>query len=53
MMRSGFGKLLAALLTTAVLTVGCSGAPAAQQQQELNPDDPVSVEIWHYYNGPQ
>lgn len=30
---------------------GCS--PLPKKQVKLNPEDPVSLEIWHYYNGPQ
>lgn len=43
------GKLiLAALLSAAVLLTGCSG-----KDHGLRPDNPVSITVWHYYNGAQ
>lgn len=31
---------------------GCGGASPGTQAG-LDPDDPITLEIWHYYNGPQ
>ena len=36
---------------TAALLTGCSRDPDASVR--LDPKNPVTVEIWHYYNGPQ
>lgn len=47
-MRWG-AAVLAALFLVGLLT-GCSGSSAAVR---LDPKNPVSLEIWHYYNGPQ
>lgn len=47
-MRWG-AAVLAALFLLSLLT-GCSGSSAAVR---LDPKNPVSLEIWHYYNGPQ
>ena len=47
-MRWG-AALLAALFLLSLLT-GCSGSSATVR---LDPKNPVSLEIWHYYNGPQ
>ncbi len=44
------GKIVAAALCAAFLTTACTGK---NTQGKLDPGDPVSVEIWHYYNGPQ
>ena len=42
---------LAVLLVLSVTLTGCSASPATKVK--LSPDDPVSLEVWHYYNGPQ
>lgn len=42
---------LATLLVLSVTLAGCSASPATKVK--LSPDDPVSLEVWHYYNGPQ
>lgn len=42
---------LAVLLVLSVTLAGCSASPATKVK--LSPDDPVSLEVWHYYNGPQ
>lgn len=36
---------------TAALLTGCSRDPGASVR--VDPKNPVTVEIWHYYNGPQ
>ena len=41
----------AVLLVLSVILTGCSSSPATKVK--LSPDDPVSLEVWHYYNGPQ
>ncbi len=45
-----FLKLIAALLAVVFLAAGCS---AAGTTSKLDPDNPVTLELWHYYNGPQ
>ena len=50
-----YSRLLAMALTL-VLTflLCCSGCGNSQNLDSLlNPKEPVSIEIWHYYNGPQ
>lgn len=42
---------LAVLLVLSVTLAGCSASPATKVK--LSSDDPVSLEVWHYYNGPQ
>lgn len=48
-------KKLACLTLAAALSLtalsGCS--PKAPALPKLDPESPVSLEIWHYYNGPQ
>ena len=39
------------LLGTMVFTSGCQ--QAGGRDVRLDPKNPVSIEIWHYYNGPQ
>lgn len=46
-MRTVSGVLAAALMIT-----GC-GSGKNSGEIKLNPDKPVSIDIWHYYNGPQ
>lgn len=43
-------KVIAAALCVTFLMGACTGQGV---QGKLDPDDPVSIEIWHYYNGPQ
>ncbi len=45
-----FGKMVAAAVCVTFLMTACAGQG---DQVELDPDNPVSIEIWHYYNGPQ
>ncbi len=45
-----FTKLIAAVAVVVFLAVGCS-APGTSSK--LDPTDPVTLELWHYYNGPQ
>ena len=51
-MKKKIGILsFAVLLVLSVTLTGCSSSPATKVK--LSPDDPVSLEVWHYYNGPQ
>ena len=34
-----------------LLLTGCAGG--SRDPVQLDPKNPVTVEIWHYYNGPQ
>ena len=46
-----------ALCLLTILTLGllpaCSQSAPASNLPHLDPQNPVSLEIWHYYNGPQ
>ena len=50
-----YSRLLAMALTLVlVFLLCCSGCGNSQNLDSLlNPKEPVSIEIWHYYNGPQ
>ena len=51
-MKKKIGILsFAVLLVLSVTLTGCSSSPTTKVK--LSPDDPVSLEVWHYYNGPQ
>ena len=45
-----FGKMVAAAVCVTFLVTACADRG---DQGKLDPDHPVSIEIWHYYNGPQ
>ncbi len=48
-----FHKIIAlslVLFLCAALSAGCS---QASSNPKLDPNNPVSLELWHYYNGPQ
>ena len=47
-----FEKILGITLAAAVLT-GCGAKENQATEVKLNPDKPVSLTIWHYYNGAQ
>lgn len=51
-MRKSVWKAAAALLLTAALT-GCGTSGKETKTVKLDPDNPVSLTIWHYYNGTQ
>lgn len=36
-----------------VLLGGCMGGCAGKEESPLDPDDPVSLKVWHYYHGAQ
>ena len=42
---------MAAALLFSLLLTGCAGG--SRDPVQLDPKNPVTVEIWHYYNGPQ
>lgn len=44
-------RIAACILTAALLLVSCGGNPSPEQQ--LDPNHPVSIRIWHYYNSSQ
>lgn len=55
-MKKSLFKAVALLLAALLLFTGCSGkgkSSTDQFEKLLNPKEPVSIEIWHYYNGPQ
>ena len=51
----GFKKITAAVLTVIFLGMaGCSGGSQMEQNEMLlDKDKPVTITIWHYYNGVQ
>lgn len=49
--RRYLSGLCAAILCLTLGLAGCG--PKAETQAKLDPKNPVSIEIWHYYNGPQ
>lgn len=49
-MKRNLALLLCAALVAAALA-GCAGS--GDDMPKLDPKDPVGLEIWHYYNGPQ
>lgn len=51
-MRKSVVKIIAAVSGAAILLAGCTKG-TKEEQAVLDPDNPVSIEIWHYYNGPQ
>lgn len=46
------GLVLSGALATAVLT-GCAGANSKVKEVKLDPSNPTTVTVWHYYNGAQ
>ncbi|MCM1099842.1 MAG: extracellular solute-binding protein [Clostridium sp.] len=47
-----FGRYSAAVVCAGLLCTGLSGC-SKSQEGPLNPDDPVSLTVWHYYHGAQ
>ena len=54
-MKKGLLTLTAAALGTALLLIACSntGTTAPDSKVKLDPSKPVSLTVWHYYNGAQ
>ncbi|MDY4066439.1 MAG: sugar ABC transporter substrate-binding protein, partial [Bullifex sp.] len=48
-----FKRVLIALLTVLVLFSGCSNKKENTNEIKLDSNNPVSLTIWHYYNGAQ
>ena len=48
-----FKRVFIALLTVLVLFSGCSNKKENTNEIKLDPNNPVSLTIWHYYNGAQ
>ena len=46
-------RWIAALLAVACVATGMTGCGSAKETVKLDPDNPVSLTIWHYYNGAQ
>lgn len=47
-------RCVAAAALTGVLVLGFAGCgEPGKTEVPLDPDNPISIEIWHYYNGPQ
>lgn len=42
-------KLAFLVLSAMLIVTGCK----EKEQDLLNKDDPVTIEVWHYYNGAQ
>lgn len=51
-MKACIAKMLAAITGATLLFTACAGETGGRKAI-LDPREPVSVEIWHYYNGPQ
>ncbi len=49
-MKRGLFKVTVFLLSLVLLMTGCSDG---KSKVKLDPKNPVAIEIWHYYNGPQ
>lgn len=47
------GKRLSMALCISAAVLGVSGCAGRKETVRLNPDKPVTVSAWHYYNGPQ
>ncbi len=57
MFKKGIALALAGALSLSLLA-GCAGGTSTQQDSQvktasLDPNNPVSITIWHYYNGAQ
>lgn len=51
MLKKNIVKLLASVAITAAVLSGCQAGN--DSKVKLNPAEPVSITIWHYYNGAQ
>ena len=55
-MEKSFLTWTAAALGTAILLTACNtntGSTAPRSKVKLDPSKPVSLTVWHYYNGAQ
>ena len=52
-MQNGRYRRLGALMLAGVMTVGLLLAGCGKEKAPHNPGNPVSLTVWHYYNGPQ
>ena len=46
-------RRLSALMLAGVMTFGLLLAGCGKEKAHVNPSNPVSLTVWHYYNGPQ
>lgn len=44
-------KILAGVLALSALMTGAAGCGNSKKSTKLDPDNPVSLTVWHYYNG--
>ena len=60
--RKCISRLLAGVLGISLLLTGCGGTGGTKDGKtdnkkavsvKLDPDDPVDITFWHYYNGEQ
>ena len=52
-MKKILGKFIPLLLIVLFALPFFSGCAGGTQTPKLDPSNPVSLELWHYYNGPQ
>ncbi len=55
-MKSKIGKVMGLVLSGALVTAaltGCAGQTSKVKKVDLDPSNPTSITVWHYYNGAQ
>lgn len=52
-MKGSIVRISKIVMVTLCVTFFMTACVGRGNHEELDPDNPVSVEIWHYYNGPQ
>ena len=52
-MQNGRCRRLGTLMLAGVMTFGLILGGCGKEKSLFNPSNPVSLTIWHYYNGPQ
>ena len=52
-MQNGRYRRLGALMLAGVMTFGLLLGGCGKERALHNPGNPVSLTVWHYYNGPQ